>query len=56
MTGPKMFLATSLAVLGLPFCVALPAHAQGPNSMRVVRLSRADGEVLVLHSGDNDWE
>jgi hypothetical protein len=52
----KILLMASLAVLGLAFLSAPSARTQGPDSVRVVRLSRADGEVLVLHSGTNDWE
>jgi hypothetical protein len=52
----KTFLMASLAVLGLAFIGAPSSHAQGPDSVRVVRLSRADGEVFVLHSGSNAWE
>jgi len=56
MKSPKIFLAAWLAMLGLAFFAAPSAHTQGPGSVRVVRLSRADGEVLVFNSGSNDWE
>ena len=45
-----------VAVLGLVFFLAPVAHAQNTNNVRVVRLSRAEGQVLVSHPGSDTWE
>jgi hypothetical protein len=52
----KIFVMASLTVLGLAFLAAPSARTQGPAAVRVVRLSRADGQVLVSHSGSNAFE
>src|SRR5712671_4745821 len=44
------------AAIGLAFFLALPVHAQDTGDVRVVRLSLADGQVLVSHPGSNVWE
>lgn len=49
---PPVFL--SVAALILSFTPTL--HAQNYDSVRVVRVSRAEGQVLVSHPGGNGWE
>jgi len=49
--------ATVAAVLGLClFLIARPSRSQNADSVRVVRLSRAEGQVLVSHPGSDAWE
>src|SRR6266404_6341073 len=58
-TDMKSFSLTRVALfaaIGLAFFLASPAHAQDIGDVRVVRLSLADGQVLVSHPGSNVWE
>jgi hypothetical protein len=48
--------AALLAILGMSLCLMPVARAQNSDSVRVVRLSRAEGEVVVSHSGSDVWE
>jgi hypothetical protein len=42
--------------IGLGFFLLPAAHAQDTGNVRVVRLSLAEGQVLVSHPGTNVWE
>jgi len=47
--------AATAAVVGL--CLVVPAlRAQNANAVRVIRLSRAEGQVLVSHPGSDAWD
>ncbi len=48
--------AALVAFLGLSLSQTPAARAQDIDSVRVVRLSRAEGQVLVSHSGSDAWE
>jgi hypothetical protein len=48
--------AAFTAFLGMFLGLVPIARAQNSGSVRVVRLSRAEGEVLVSHSGSDVWE
>lgn len=48
--------AALLAFLGLSLSLMPAARAQDIDSVRVVRLSRAEGQVLVSHSGSDAWD
>ena len=48
--------AALVAFLGLSLSVMPAARAQDADSVRVVRLSRAEGQVLVSHPGSDAWE
>jgi uncharacterized protein DUF6600/FecR-like protein len=48
--------AAIVALLGLTLFLAPAARAQDADSVRVVRLSRAEGQVLVSHPGSDAWE
>jgi hypothetical protein len=48
--------AAIVALLGLTLFLAPAACAQDADSVRVVRLSRAEGQVLVSHPGSDAWE
>src|ERR1700689_5528207 len=50
------YAAAFVAILGLSQFLMPAARAQVADSVRVVRLSRAEGQVLVLHPGNDDWE
>ncbi len=52
----KRFAISRVAVLGVALLISSLAHAQNFDSVRVVRLSRAEGQVLVAHSGSDAWE
>ena len=42
--------------MGFGIFLVPPAHAQDAGNLRVVRLSLAEGQVLVSHAGTNIWE
>jgi FecR protein len=44
------------AAIGTFFLPVPAIHAQDAGSVRVVRLSRVEGQVLVSHAGSNVWE
>jgi len=48
--------AALLLAFGLNFLSTPMVRAQNSDSVRVVRLSRAEGEVLVMHAGGDAWE
>jgi hypothetical protein len=48
--------AVLIAFLAPAQCLVPPARAQNVDSVRVVRLSRTEGEIFVLHSGTDVWE
>src|ERR1700680_2596850 len=48
--------AALVAFLGLSLSLMPAARAQDADSVRVVRLSRAEGQVLVSHPGSDAWE
>ncbi len=48
--------AVFVAFLGLSLSLMPAARAQDADSVRVVRLSRAEGQVLVSHPGSDGWE
>jgi len=48
--------AALIAILGMSLCLMPVARAQNSDPVRVVRLSRAEGELLVSHSGSDVWE
>lgn len=48
--------AAFVAFLGLSLSLMPAARAQDIDSLRVVRLSRAEGQVLVSHPGSDIWE
>jgi FecR protein len=48
--------AAFVAFLGLSLSLMPAARAQDADSVRVVRLSRAEGQVLVSHPGSDAWE
>ena len=48
--------AAFFAFLGLSLLLMPAARAQDTDSVRVVRLSRAEGQVLVSHPGSDAWE
>ena len=48
--------AALVAFLGLSLSLMSAARAQDADSVRVVRLSRAEGQVLVSHPGNDAWE
>jgi hypothetical protein len=48
--------AALIAAIGIFFFLVPVAHAQDAGNVRVVRLSRVEGQVLVSHSGSNVWE
>jgi hypothetical protein len=48
--------AAFVAFLGLSLFLIPSAQAQDADSVRVVRLSRAEGQVLVSHPGSDAWE
>ena len=48
--------AALVAFLGLSLSLMPAARAQDADSVRVVRLSRAEGQVLVSHPGNDAWE
>ena len=50
------FRAALLAAVSLAFFLIPATHAQDSGYARVVRLSRAEGQVLVSHSGSDMWE
>jgi hypothetical protein len=56
MKRPKSFQVAWVAVAALSCILAPFAFTRSPDSVRVVRLSRSDGEVFILHSGARDWE
>ncbi len=56
MKFPSLIRVALLAALGLGFLPLPGAHAQDAGNIRVVRLSRAEGQVLVSHSGSDVWE
>ena len=45
-----------LAVLGSILFLVSAGHAQESGSVRVARISRAEGQVLISHSGSDTWE
>ena len=45
-----------LALWGLALLLLPAAQAQKADSVRVLRLSRAEGQVLVSHAGSDAWE
>jgi len=51
-----LFRAALLAAASLAFFLIPATHAQDSGYARVVRLSRAEGQVLVSHSGSDMWE
>ena len=48
--------AAFVAFLGLSLSLIPAARAQDAESVRVVRLSRAEGQVLVSHPGSDAWD
>jgi FecR protein len=56
MSNPMRFPSAFFLALALCFFFAPAMRAQQPDSVRVVRLSRAEGQVLVLHAGSDAWE
>ena len=50
------YTAAFVAFLGLGLFLIPAARAQDADSVRVVRLSRAEGQVLVSHPGSDAWE
>jgi uncharacterized protein DUF6600/FecR-like protein len=48
--------AALVAFLGLSFSLMPAVRAQDADSVRVVRLSRAEGQVLVSHPGSDAWD
>ena len=50
------FRAVLLTAASLAFFLIPATHAQDSGYARVVRLSRAEGQVLVSHSGSDMWE
>jgi hypothetical protein len=46
----------AFAALGLAIFLAPAPRAQDTDSVRVVRLSRAEGQVLISHAGSDTWE
>jgi hypothetical protein len=55
MKYPGIVRLSLLAACGLVF-FSSAAHAQDSDYLRVVRLSRTDVQVLVLHAGSDAWE
>ena len=45
-----------VAATGIALCFIPAARAQDAGNVRVVRLSLAEGQVLVSHAGSNVWE
>src|SRR4029077_20682743 len=56
MTSLSRYLAACIASLALSLLVIPLARSQDNDSLRVVRLSRAEGQVLVSHPGSDSWE
>jgi hypothetical protein len=56
MTSLSRYLAACIASLALSLLVIPLARSQENDSLRVVRLSRAEGQVLVSHPGSDAWE
>ncbi|MBZ5641709.1 MAG: FecR family protein [Acidobacteriia bacterium] len=56
MNNPLRFLSGFCFALALVSLAAPSIRAQDYDSMRVVRLSRAEGQVQVLHAGSDAWE
>jgi hypothetical protein len=50
------FAPAFLYVVAFIFSAILTMHAQDYDSVRVVRVSRVEGQVLVSHAGGNAWE
>jgi hypothetical protein len=50
------YAAGLVAILGLTLLQMPAARAQDTDSVRVVRLSRAEGQVLVSHPGSDGWD
>jgi hypothetical protein len=48
--------AALIAAIGIFFLLVPATHAQDAGNVRVVRLSRVEGQVLVSHAGSNVWE
>jgi len=46
----------AVVALGVSLSLTPAARAQDADSVRVVRLSRADGQVLVSHPGSDAWD
>jgi hypothetical protein len=44
------------AAIGIIFLLVSSIHAQDAGNVRVVRLSRVEGQVLVSHAGSNVWD
>jgi FecR protein len=56
MNSQLKYLAALMAFLGLSLSLMPAARAQDVDSVRVVRLSRAEGQVLVSHPGSDAWD
>jgi hypothetical protein len=56
MKNPLRFLSGFFLAIALIFVFTAEMRAQQYDLLRVVRLSRAEGQVQVLHSGSDAWE
>ncbi|HVA94959.1 MAG TPA: hypothetical protein VNI36_08665, partial [Candidatus Dormibacteraeota bacterium] len=56
MKSLRNFRTALIAAMGLVLFLAPAMRAQDADSVRVVRLSLANGQVLVSHAGSDTWE
>jgi hypothetical protein len=56
MTSLSRYPVAFIAFLALGLSLSPAVRAQDTDSLRVVRLSRAEGQVLVSHPGSDAWE
>ena len=52
----RLHTRAAIVAFGLALFLVPGVHSQGAGNVRVVRLSRTEGQVLVSHSGDVNWE